>query len=126
MAKLSLALAAALVTVAAVLFAPSLTARAQSPRFEYLHLSPYGVISPSAPRPGVIRVERPAYRACVATSPEWTCRPFEPDANTPVNSDDALRLALHTLGNEGWEMVSAVDDTPDKDDGMTYLFKRQR
>jgi hypothetical protein len=124
MAKLSLALAAGVAIVGTALFAPSLAARAQSPRFEYLHLRPYGVIPPSVPQPGVIRVERPAYRACVATTPEWTCRPFEPDANTSVNSDDALRLALLTLGNEGWEMVSAVDDT--RDDALTYLFKRQR
>lgn len=122
MAKLSLALAATAIAVAIAAFAPSLTARVQSPRFEYLHVRPYGVILPATPQPGVIRVERPAYRACVAASPEWTCRTFEPDPNTRVDSDDALRLALLTLGNEGWEMVSALDDRP----AMTYLFKRQR
>jgi hypothetical protein len=122
MAKYSLALAASVIAFAIALFAPALTARAQSgARFEYLRVVEYYTAAPTLPL-GRIGVGRLAYRACVAASPDWTCRNFEPTENT----DDALRMTLFTLGNDGWELVSAVDDTPERDNGLTYVFKRQQ
>lgn len=100
-----------------VAFVPSLHARPNAPRFEYVRVTPYLFVR--AEGQGV--VERVGYRACVATSTEWTCRQFE----STEPSDVALRTALVTLGNEGWELVSAVDETPSEvHRGLTYLFKR--
>jgi hypothetical protein len=92
--------------------------RAQSrngSRFDYLRVTPY--------LPDPLNPARVAYRACVAASTEWTCREFE----SKDSPDAPLRTTLATLGQEGWELVSAVDETPDVSlpDGLTYLFKRQ-
>jgi hypothetical protein len=104
--------------------APSLMARQQPiAQFEYLQVSPYVVQHPQGPQ---AVIERPAYRACVAGGAEWTCRQFEPSSSDPRGVDTALRVTLATLGNEGWELVSAIDQTPDRDGGLIYLFKRQR
>jgi hypothetical protein len=119
MPKLSLALAA-VVVVAAALFTQSRIVRAQSATsIEYVRLTPYDVHTYIAPD----RVqERFGYRACVAGINEWRCRDFQPTQS----SADALRIALVTLGNEGWDLVSAVEEDPNFNTrGLTYLFKRQ-
>lgn len=62
----------------------------------------------------------------MATSAEWTCRKFEGEGDV---MSAALRSALATLGQEGWELVSAVDERHDRNSvfgGLTYLFKRPR
>jgi hypothetical protein len=119
MRKLSLAVVSAIALIAA-LSAPSLVARQQSVvRFEYLRLTPYlgavqqvgTTITASNSFGGV--------RACVATSAEWACRNFQ----APSASEDATRTALVTLGNEGWELVSA--GYVDGQTSGAYLFKRQ-
>ena len=124
MSKLSfalLALVAIIVTVAST-STPSFTARAQTvARIEYARVTPYIVSSHKSPN----HVQpRYGYRACVAAISEWKCREFEPaDAST-----GSLRTTLATLGNEGWELVSAVNEDPvaSNPSGMlTYLFKRQ-
>jgi hypothetical protein len=116
MRKLPLA-GLAVITLGTTMFVPSLIGRTQSTGgFEYLRVTPYSV-NPMKPA-------RVGYRACVATTGEWVCRQFEPQDS----SDAGLRTALATLGNEGWELVSAVDDPPGASipEGLTYLFKRQR
>jgi hypothetical protein len=119
MSRLSLFLAG-LIVVGAAMAAPSLTARAQSAnRFEYLRLSSY-----SARVQAVGRVEfRSGYRACVAATPDWTCQDFEPTESSAA----ALSTALATLGTEGWELVSALDEDPESSYGrrLMYLFKRR-
>ena len=120
MMKLSLSIVA-LMAVIAAMFAPSLVGRAQSAtRFEYGRVAPYGVSQAD----GRVVYLRLGYRACVAATDEWTCRDFGPTES----SDAALRTALATLGNEGWELVSAVDEDPSSSfpEGLTYLFKRPR
>lgn len=118
MMKLSLAVAAVIV-VAAAMFTPSLVARAQSARFEYMRVAPYGFTQTE----GRIAYVRIGYRACLADTAEWTCRDF----GRKESSDAALRTALATLGNEGWELVSAVNADPNLSaDALTFLFKRQR
>jgi hypothetical protein len=115
MRKLSVA-GFAVIALGTGMFVSSPLGRAQSPGgFEYVRVTPYSV-NPMNPA-------RTGYRACVATSSEWTCRQFE-----SKDSSDALRTALATLGSEGWELVSAVDDPPGESipKGLTYLFKRQR
>jgi hypothetical protein len=118
MSKRSLALVA-LVPVVAAMFMSSLTVRAQSPaRIEYVRVTPYTTRTPVGPN---AVQERVGYRACVAGAAEWTCRDFQP---TP-SSADALRTALVTLGNEGWELVSVVEDDLNANArGLMYLFKR--
>ena len=106
MRKLSLAIAAVLAVVAA-LCAPSLVARAQNPmRFEYLRVTPFQSVTKT---PGHVIYRWAGYSACMAASAEWTCRQFEGDG---INA--ALRDALATLGQEGWELVSAVDERHDR------------
>jgi hypothetical protein len=115
MRKLSLAVVAAVVLIAAV-FAPSLIARQQSAtRFEYLRVAPYGGQVQEQGR--VVLSTFLGLRACVATSTEWACRDF------PQASSDAIRTVFATLGNEGWELVSAGYDPQGLAAG-TYLFKR--
>jgi hypothetical protein len=116
MSKSSLALVA-LVAVVAAMVTPTLTVRAQSPtRFEYARVTPFVTRVPV----GTNTVqERWGYRACVASVGQWSCRDFQP----AQYAADALRTALVTLGNEGWELVSPVQE----DSGfgnLTYLFKR--
>ena len=121
MRKLSLAVAGLLALLA--LSTPSLIARQPSAaRFQYLQVSPYLVQHPTGPNSVV---ERLAYRACVAGTAEWTCRQFEPSTRDPRGTDTALRNTLSTLGSEGWELVSAIDEMPERSGGATFLFKRQ-
>jgi hypothetical protein len=119
MSKISLTLVAVVVVVTAM-FSPSLIVRAQSAtRIEYLRVTPYLVqipVSASAVQ------ERRGYRACVAGINDWACRDFSPTQS----SNDALRTTFATLGNEGWELVSTVDEDPSFGTrGLTYVFKRQ-
>ena len=123
MSKVSLALLAIVAIIAtAAASTPSLTARAQTAtRIEYARVTPYIVSfhkSPNHVQP------RYGYRACVAAISEWKCREFEPtDASTA-----SLRTTFATLGSEGWELVSAVNDDPVASNPsglLTYLFKRQ-
>ena len=124
MSKLSLALLAIVASIAtmAATSTPWLAARAQTTsRIEYARVTPYMVSfqkSPNHVQP------RYGYRACVAATSEWKCREFAPtDAST-----GSLRTTLAILGNEGWELVSAVNDDPVASNPtglLTYLFKRQ-
>jgi hypothetical protein len=116
--KCSFALVA-VVAVVTAMSAPSLAVRAQSPtRFDYARVEPYLVRTPV--NANEVQ-ERVAYRACLATREQWTCREFLP---TP-NSREALGAALATMGNEGWELVSAVLEDPSVNRiGLTYVFKR--
>jgi hypothetical protein len=65
---------------------------------------------------------RSGYRACVAATPNWACRDFEPTESSAA----ALSTALATLGTEGWELVSALDEDPESSYAkrLMYLFKR--
>jgi len=120
MSKASLALVAVVVVLTAT-FAPSLIVRAQgSTRFEYIRVTPYAVHIPVGPN---AVQDRTGYRACVAGNSEWACREFPP----AESSTDALRRAFVNLGNDGWEMVSAVEEDPNWSGihGLTYFFKRQ-
>ncbi len=95
-------------------------------RFEYLRLTTYnGVVTSVRPAstspdgltmtPASASMTPGGVRACIAAHAQWTCRNFEGQASR----DDAFRTALVTLGNEGWEIVSADGDTGE------YIFKRQ-
>ena len=119
MMKLALSVVA-LIAVIAAMFAPSFVGRAQSAtRFEYGRVAPYSVSQAD----GRVVYLRVGYRACVAATDEWTCRDFGPQES----SDAALRTALATLGNEGWELVSTPNaNSSVSADALTYLFKRQR
>ena len=115
MGKASLAVGA-LVTLVAAIFTLSVvqTTRAQTAtRIEYLRATPFSAQLSS----GALNT---AYQACVAGPTEWTCRDFRPT----VSSDSALRTMLSTLGNEGWELVSAAGEgEPTWNKKFTYLFK---
>jgi hypothetical protein len=118
MSKVSLTLIAVVVVVAAT-FSPSLIVRAQSAtRIEYIRVTPYLQqipVSVSAVQ------ERCGYRACVAGMNDWACRDFP----ATQSSNDALRTTLATLGNEGWELVSTVNEEPSSGThGLTHVFKR--
>jgi hypothetical protein len=111
---------AALAAFAAVLAVPSLGARArqrEAVRFEYLRLTP-GLPQPN---PAVMHL-REGYQGCAARAAKWVCREFETDEGSP-----ALAHALAALGAEGWELVSAIDETEHQSypRGLTYVFKRQ-
>lgn len=127
MLKLSLAVALTAIVAAAV--TPSLTARAQASRsrFEYLRVTPYWIDAPTLSTSLPTSSGATAgwgYRACIAGGTEWTCREFPRTRDT---KDDALPLTLAALGNEGWELVSVVDERPpDGTAWLTYLFKRAR
>ena len=120
MSKTSLVIVAVVVVIVAM-FTPSRIVRAQTnPRFEYARVTPYVLNIGVAPN----RVTQTnGYRACVAGTTEWTCRDFK-----PTESTDAVRTALATLGSEGWELVSVVDENPPdyNPHGLTYFFKRPR
>lgn len=122
MSKTSLTLLGAVV-ILTTMFESSLVVRAQSsPRIEYLRATPFLVHIPVAAN----RVsERIGYRACVAGNTDWACREFQPPTES---STDALRDALATLGNDGWELVSAIqeDSAWTGIHGLTFLFKRHR
>lgn len=121
MSKISLAFIAVVVVVSAML-RPSLIVRAQgTTRIEYARVTPSSVSLASA----AVNPRRPSfsYRACVAGINQWACREFD-SRESPT---EALRIAFVQLGNEGWELVSVVEE--DKSfsvAGLTYLFKRQR
>jgi hypothetical protein len=96
----------------------SLVARQAAPiRWEYARLTPGLPATRSNDKPL-------GYQACLASDAEWTCRPFASDGNP----DEALRRALVVLGAEGWELVSAIDETEQLSypKGLTYLLKRQK
>ena len=116
-------LKATLTVVTAVVVTAMLTLSlgAQSARrIEYVRVTAYAVRHPVSANSVQMRY---GYRACVAAPTEWTCREFQP-TETP---GDALRTTLATLGNDGWELVSAVNEDPNlmSPMGLTYLFKRQ-
>ena len=121
MSKISLALVAVVLTV---MVAPSFIVRAQSAqRFEYVRVTPYIARIPVAAN---AVQERIGYRACAARLSEWVCQEFPPTEP----STEPLRNALVNLGNDGWELVSAVEEYPSFGtqfgaNGLTYLFKRQ-
>ena len=121
MSKISLALVAVVLTV---MVTPSFIVRAQSAqRFEYVRVTPYLARIPVSAN---AVQERIGYRACVARISEWVCQEFPPTEP----STEPLRNALVNLGNDGWELVSAVEEYPNFGtqfgaNGLTYLFKRQ-
>ena len=89
-------------------------------RFEYLRLVP------KSPRAFGATIDTAKYtyvfEACAAGVERWECRHFE----APHDGDEALRLAITTLGAERWELVSVIP--PERNiypSGLTYLFKRQ-
>jgi len=87
-------------------------------RFEYARLAPYARIQTK----GTVANRQTGFRACIAAAAEWNCREFEHNQG----SDTSLRLALSTLGSEGWELVSAVVEDPNPQvAGLTFLFRRQ-
>jgi hypothetical protein len=119
MSKISLVLVGGVIVVAAML-TPSFVVRAQGiTRFEYVRVTSYPAQVPSYRGPGVQMGS--GYRACVAGTDAWNCRQFPPTES----SDTALRNAIATLGNEGWELVAAVVENPANGADLTYLFKRQ-
>jgi hypothetical protein len=78
-------------------FALSVGARAQTRQYgiEYVRVTPYAVYVPASQ---TAVQSRYGYRACLAATDQWKCREFRPTES----SDAALRLALATLGNEGY------------------------
>jgi hypothetical protein len=127
MRKRTLTVVAA-IAIAIATLAPSPVARTQTaPRFEYLRVEPYVTVTDTIERGIPTRFHKFAgYRGCLAGNADWLCRQFEHTSASA--SDSGLRTALATLGNEGWELVSAVkeDHGPHVDGALTYLFKRQR
>ena len=116
MKKFSLVLVGATM-VCGSLFAPALIARQQTTtRFEYLRVATYG--GTVQERGQTMFVTFLGYRACIAGSADWVCRDF-----AQANSD-ALRSMFVTLGNEGWELVSAPYDAQGLAVG-TFFFKRR-
>jgi hypothetical protein len=119
MAKLSLCVAA-LIAIVASTFGPAVKAQQGMQQLDYMRLTPYIFSVPDGPK--AVR-EWVGYRACQAASSEWTCRTFE----STQPRDSGLRTALVTLGNERWELVSAVRESGDANlPGLTYVFKRPR
>jgi len=108
---------ASLALAAVVLAVATLTAKQPTPRrWEYLVLSP-GLR-------GNLDTTQHGYEACEAKNAEWTCRPFR---SLPTEfGDDALRRALATIGAEGWELVSVLEQPQNQGYpvGRTYLLKR--
>jgi hypothetical protein len=119
MVKLALS-AAAVIAVVAAMFAPSVVAQQGVQQLDYVRVTPH--IFTVSDGPNRAR-EWVGYRSCQAAHSEWTCRKFE----STESGDVALRTALVTLGNERWELVSAVQETRGENlPGLTYLFKRPR
>ena len=116
MRRQAVALALAVLATAAL---STLAAQSQpaATRWEYTRLE--GIYQPSPDGNGV----RFIYRACRATSGDWQCRHFAPEPT--FSADMALREALFTLGQDGWELVATVSPTTDGAGGPDYLFKRQ-
>ena len=66
------------------------------------------------------------YRACIAATEVWSCREFADQSDEP---NGGPRTMLATLGNEGWDLVSSLDERHETNSdfvGLSYLFKRQR
>lgn len=113
-----------LLLVVGAFVAPRLAARADSTaHFDYLHLRPglpeFDVTTGQRTSP-----PRNGYTACVAKSPDAAkCREFA----DKESQDRALNVALGTLGSQGWELVSVIDETANQGSpkGLTYIFKRQ-
>jgi hypothetical protein len=66
------------------------------------------------------------YRACQATLERWSCREFR--SAPAADNNDVLAKVLTTLGDEGWELTSVLDETKQLSQprGLTYIFKRQQ
>lgn len=120
MLKLSLATLSVVVILAAV-FPSSIVTRAQgATQFEYIRATPFGVRWESSNIAGSGKSGfyiKTAYRACRASGETWNCREFPPES--------ALQTMLSTLGSDGWELVSVVNENPNNGSDLTYLFKRQ-
>ena len=120
MSKILLASVAVAVVVTGMI-TTSFVVRAQgSTRIEYARVTPntvqHSAVALNAAQPLF------SYRACIARVNEWSCRDFKPSESVT----DALRIAFVQLGNEGWELVSVVEeDASFNTRGLTYLFKRQ-
>lgn len=114
----SLFVVVAAVVVVTALLGSSLVARSQAAaRFEYTKLTPFSELIPGS-RGGQIWATV-GYKACVATVTEWSCRDFRSE-----NSADAgFRIALATLGRDGWELVAPYPDSPEVF-RSTLMFKR--
>jgi hypothetical protein len=110
-------LSIAVVIAAVSAFPDRLRAQTAITRFEYLRVTPFPVSVPT--RSNHITVQ-PGYRVCLAASTEWGCRLFRPESV----SDAVLATMLTTLGDEGWELVSAIKEEGPTS-GLTYFFKRQ-
>lgn len=113
MSRLSLAFLS-ITAITAVLASTDGLGAQSSTSFEYLRVSPYYVSQQS----GRMTYQRTAYRGCLATTGLFNCREFG------GASDSALLAMLATLGAEGWELVSAVDEEDPALNGLTYFFKR--
>jgi hypothetical protein len=114
-----------LLLLTAALALPTFTVRAASiGRFEYLRLEPgLPQVDLETGKP-ISTAIRAGYIACVAGRPATEkCREFE----DPGQQLRAMEVALSTLGNEGWELVSVIDETVNQSSpkGLTYVFKRQ-
>ena len=106
---------------------PTVTAQqAGVGRFEYLMATPYYTSYREGQSVGTLT----AYSACAAQATGWTCRKFEAPSTLALSRPDdhnpAFRALLATLGSEGWELAAAVDDSPTRDNELTYLFKRRQ
>ena len=115
---------AAIAALAAIAFTiPTLMARQQvATSGRYLRLTPglrFGMDFDMSQRPM-------GYQACEAKDAAWKCRDFK--SADQQSNDDALRRALATLGAEGWELVSTIEQsgTVVYPVGLTYLLKRQQ
>jgi hypothetical protein len=111
--KLSLTFLSIVAIASALVSADGLRAQS-STSFEYLRVAPYYVSQQS----GRMMYQRTAYRGCLATTGQFNCREFG------GASDSTLLAMLATLGDEGWELVSVVDEKDPVLDGLTYFFKR--
>ena len=110
------------VTLVLVALVASTVLARQSPpptRWEYLQLVPGLPSTGEALQPA-------GYRACQAAGSGWTCRSFETQKD--ADAQDALPRARASLGADGWELVTAIDQTIHLSypKGLTYMFKRQQ
>jgi hypothetical protein len=74
---------------------------------------------------GVSMLTTMGYRACMAVDNDWKCRTFDRADRSDTALQTTWATTLTTLGNEGWELVSVVQDPP-ATSANTYIFKRQR
>lgn len=113
MSKLSIALLTLVAIAIAIESTDGLRAQS-STSIEYLRVAPYY----ASQRSGRMVYQRTDYRGCLAAIGPLNCRDFG------GGSDSALLVMLATLGSEGWELVSVVDEEDPARDGLTYFFKR--